>query len=100
MIEDGAAVRDHVGQNLLHWRFSERGRVVEIGDDLSAQYPHVVDVLVDRLWRQFDIARCFWNGRNKVTNCAPSGSDVRTGTRAAIAPPRSAVSSEAWPELY
>src|SRR3954452_13124018 len=36
LMENGAAVLDHVGQNFLHWHLSERRRVVEFGDELSA----------------------------------------------------------------
>src|SRR3954470_2092384 len=36
VMENGAAVLDHVGQNFLHWHLSERRRVVEFGDELSA----------------------------------------------------------------
>jgi hypothetical protein len=35
VMENGTAVLDHVGQNFLHWRLSERRRVVEFGDELS-----------------------------------------------------------------
>jgi hypothetical protein len=36
VMENGAAVLDHVSQNFLHGRLSERRRVVEFGDELSA----------------------------------------------------------------
>ena len=35
-VENGAAVFDQIGQNFLHRRLSERRRVVEFGDELSA----------------------------------------------------------------
>src|SRR3954454_11620875 len=36
VMENGPTVSDQVGQNLVHWRLSERRRVVEFGDELSA----------------------------------------------------------------
>ena len=36
VVENGAAVLDQIGQNFLHGCFSERRRVVEFGDELSA----------------------------------------------------------------
>ena len=44
------AVFDHPGKDQVHRPSSQRGVVVEIADELAAEYPQVVNVFLDRLW--------------------------------------------------
>ena len=50
VVQKGSAVFDHLGKDLVHRPSSQRRVVVEIADELAAEYPHVVNVFLDRLW--------------------------------------------------
>ena len=52
VVQKGSAVFDHLGKDLVHRPRSQRRVVVEIADELAAEHPHVVNVFLDRLWRQ------------------------------------------------
>src|SRR5438270_546591 len=52
VVQKGSAVFDHLGKDLVHRPSSQRRVVVEIADELAAEYPQVVNVPLDRLWRQ------------------------------------------------
>ena len=55
-MEERPTVLDHREEDLLHWLLSQRRIAVEIADELPAQFPHVIDVFLNRLRRQ--IRRC------------------------------------------
>ena len=50
VVEKGSAVFDHLRKDLVHRPPSQRRVVVEIADELAAEYPQVVNVFLDRLW--------------------------------------------------
>ena len=51
VIEEGPAILNHLAENQLHWLLSQRRIAVEIADELPAQCPNVIDMLLDRLRR-------------------------------------------------
>ena len=52
VVQKGSAVFDLLGKDLVHRPPSQRRVVVEIADELAAEHPHVVNVLLDGLGRQ------------------------------------------------
>ena len=52
MIEEGAIVFKHGVDDLAHGLLSPLRCFLRIADDLSAEYPQVIDMLLNRLLRQ------------------------------------------------
>jgi hypothetical protein len=44
VVWEGSAVFDHLGKDQVHRSLSQRRVVVEIADELAAEYPQVVNV--------------------------------------------------------
>jgi hypothetical protein len=59
VVQEWSAEFDHLEKDLVHGPPSQRRIVVEIPDELAAQYPHVVDVFLDRLRRQIRLCQVF-----------------------------------------
>ena len=53
VVDQGAAVLvDHIADQLFYGELSQRRIFVQVADDLSAEQPHIVDMVLDGPFRQ------------------------------------------------
>ena len=57
MDQRAAVLVDDVADQLLGGDFSQRRIIVHVADDLSAEHPHIVDMVLDGFFDRPDLAR-------------------------------------------